>query len=161
MKYCIIDLNENDGYICIVDQEFRGQELFYWTLHPTNKYMRSHKYKCWVFQAFKKAWKAACSSPGSVLVVPKNKNYLLKPITFQGPCKSSITVQVRFHDRSHFLQRFKQLFLIHVYCIKWLMIFLRKKKKKTRYMELSRHLLIDPPTVTIWPTGLSLKMSKI
>ena len=126
-----------------------------------DKYMRSHKYKCWVFQAFKKAWKAACSSPGSVLVVPKNKNYLLKPITFQGPCKSSITVQVRFHDRSHFLQRFKQLFLIHVYCIKWLMIFLRKKKKKTRYMELSRHLLIDPPTVTIWPTGLSLKMSKI
>ncbi|KAJ9695794.1 hypothetical protein PVL29_010992 [Vitis rotundifolia] len=45
-------------------------------------------------EAFKKAWKAACSSPGSVLVVPKDKNYLLKPITFQGPCKSSITVQI-------------------------------------------------------------------
>ncbi|KAL6337367.1 hypothetical protein AAG906_036681 [Vitis piasezkii] len=45
-------------------------------------------------EAFKKAWEAACSSQGSVLVVPKNKNYLLKPITFEGPCKSSITVQI-------------------------------------------------------------------
>ncbi|KAJ9695715.1 hypothetical protein PVL29_010942 [Vitis rotundifolia] len=44
-------------------------------------------------EAFKKAWEAACSSQGSVLVVPKN-NYLLKPITFEGPCKSSITVQI-------------------------------------------------------------------
>ncbi|XP_061362003.1 polygalacturonase-like [Gastrolobium bilobum] len=45
-------------------------------------------------QAFKKAWQVACSSRGaSVLVVPK-KNYLLKPITFSGPCKSNITVQI-------------------------------------------------------------------
>ena len=53
-----------------------------------------------VLKAFSNAWKAACSSSqGSVLVVPKNKNYLLKPITFEGPCKSSIAVQVRFFDR--------------------------------------------------------------
>ncbi|XP_047326350.1 polygalacturonase-like [Impatiens glandulifera] len=45
-------------------------------------------------EAFAKAWKAACSSTTSaVLIVPK-KSYLLKPITFAGPCKSSLTVQI-------------------------------------------------------------------
>ncbi|XP_057982120.1 polygalacturonase-like isoform X2 [Malania oleifera] len=48
-------------------------------------------------QAFKKAWEEACgsSSKGAVvLVVPKNKNYLLKPIRFSGPCKSHLTLQI-------------------------------------------------------------------
>ncbi|KAK9912713.1 hypothetical protein M0R45_036563 [Rubus argutus] len=45
-------------------------------------------------QAFQKAWKAACSSNGAhVLLVPK-KNYLVKPITFSGPCKSQLTMQI-------------------------------------------------------------------
>ncbi|XP_050227448.1 polygalacturonase-like [Mercurialis annua] len=43
--------------------------------------------------AFQKAWKAACSSKGAVLVVPDN-NYLIKPIRFSGPCKSNLTVQI-------------------------------------------------------------------
>ncbi|XP_042514364.1 polygalacturonase [Macadamia integrifolia] len=45
-------------------------------------------------EAFKKAWKVACSSSSGVLVVPQNKNYLLKPITFSGPCKSDLTMMV-------------------------------------------------------------------
>ncbi|KAK7392871.1 hypothetical protein VNO78_21321 [Psophocarpus tetragonolobus] len=44
-------------------------------------------------QAFMKAWQVACSSGNAVLVVPQ-KNYLLKPITFSGPCKSNIIVQI-------------------------------------------------------------------
>ncbi|XP_027367339.1 polygalacturonase [Abrus precatorius] len=44
-------------------------------------------------KAFMKAWQVACSSGGAVLVVPQ-KNYLLKPITFSGPCKSNIAVQI-------------------------------------------------------------------
>lgn len=47
-------------------------------------------------QAFMKSWKEACSTPAATLVVSKNKNYLLKPLTFSGPCKSSITLQVSF-----------------------------------------------------------------
>ncbi|KAG2403403.1 Polygalacturonase protein [Vigna angularis] len=43
--------------------------------------------------AFKKAWEVACSYAGAVFVVPQ-KNYLLKPITFSGPCKSNIAVQI-------------------------------------------------------------------
>ncbi|KAK8468214.1 hypothetical protein PHAVU_007G253101 [Phaseolus vulgaris] len=43
--------------------------------------------------AFKKAWEVACSSGIAVFVVPQ-KNYLLKPITFSGPCKSNIAVQI-------------------------------------------------------------------
>ncbi|XP_027938004.1 polygalacturonase-like [Vigna unguiculata] len=43
--------------------------------------------------AFKKAWKVACSSAGAVFVVPQ-KSYVLKPITFSGPCKSNIAVQI-------------------------------------------------------------------
>ncbi|KAK3011813.1 hypothetical protein RJ639_010620 [Escallonia herrerae] len=45
-------------------------------------------------QAFEKAWKEACSSTGAVFVVPKNKNYLVKPIRFTGPCKSALTMQI-------------------------------------------------------------------
>ncbi|PIA34536.1 hypothetical protein AQUCO_03700071v1 [Aquilegia coerulea] len=45
-------------------------------------------------QAFLKAWQKACSITSATLVVPKNKNYLLKPITFSGPCKSSITLKI-------------------------------------------------------------------
>ncbi|XP_058750100.1 polygalacturonase-like [Vicia villosa] len=37
-------------------------------------------------EAFKKAWNEACSK-GSILVVPKNKIYRLKPISFSGPCQ--------------------------------------------------------------------------
>ncbi|XAR69456.1 Polygalacturonase [Bertholletia excelsa] len=45
-------------------------------------------------QAFEKAWKAACSATGSVnLLVPK-RSYLVKPITFLGPCKGVITMQI-------------------------------------------------------------------
>nr|XP_011458024.1 PREDICTED: polygalacturonase-like isoform X2 [Fragaria vesca subsp. vesca] len=45
-------------------------------------------------QAFVKAWKTACSSTGApVLLVPK-KSYLVKPITFSGPCKSQLTMQI-------------------------------------------------------------------
>ncbi|XP_059440143.1 polygalacturonase-like [Corylus avellana] len=45
-------------------------------------------------QAFKKAWREACSSKDSVLVVPQNRSYHLKPITFKGPCNSNFTFKV-------------------------------------------------------------------
>ncbi|XP_065634866.1 polygalacturonase-like [Quercus suber] len=45
-------------------------------------------------EAFMKAWKVACSSANSALVVPANKNYHLKPITFSGPCKPYFTMKV-------------------------------------------------------------------
>lgn len=45
-------------------------------------------------RAFMNAWKKACSTPAATLVVSRNKNYLLKPLTFSGPCKSSITLEV-------------------------------------------------------------------
>ncbi|KAA8520238.1 hypothetical protein F0562_014495 [Nyssa sinensis] len=45
-------------------------------------------------EAFKKAWKKACSSKRGVLVVPRNRIYHLKPITFSGPCKSALTMKI-------------------------------------------------------------------
>ncbi|XP_034703710.1 polygalacturonase-like [Vitis riparia] len=39
-------------------------------------------------EAFKTAWEETCSSNTAVLVVPQNKKYHVKPITFSGPCKS-------------------------------------------------------------------------
>ncbi|BFG20225.1 hypothetical protein CerSpe_064980 [Prunus speciosa] len=46
-------------------------------------------------QAFRKAWTKACSSQRGVdLVVPKNRNYHLKPNNFSGPCKSPITLKI-------------------------------------------------------------------
>ncbi|XP_022734576.1 polygalacturonase QRT2-like [Durio zibethinus] len=46
-------------------------------------------------EAFKKAWKYACSSSqGAILVVPQNKIYRLKPIDFSGPCKSALVLKI-------------------------------------------------------------------
>ncbi|KAK8937899.1 hypothetical protein KSP40_PGU014682 [Platanthera guangdongensis] len=46
-------------------------------------------------EGFMNAWKAACSSSApAVYLVPKNKQYLLKPLDFHGPCKSTITVLI-------------------------------------------------------------------
>ncbi|XP_019458885.1 PREDICTED: probable polygalacturonase At3g15720 [Lupinus angustifolius] len=43
--------------------------------------------------AFEKAWKDVCQSKSDIsqLVVPAGKTFLLKPITFTGPCKSTYT----------------------------------------------------------------------
>uniref|UniRef100_A0A7N0T3A8 endo-polygalacturonase n=1 Tax=Kalanchoe fedtschenkoi TaxID=63787 RepID=A0A7N0T3A8_KALFE len=49
-------------------------------------------------QAFGKAWQQACSSGGNgaaaTFMVPKNGVFLVKPVTFQGPCTSSVTVKI-------------------------------------------------------------------
>ncbi|XP_057504773.1 probable polygalacturonase At3g15720 [Actinidia eriantha] len=48
-------------------------------------------------KAFSAAWTAACgaASSASTLCIPQGNTFLLNPITFQGPCKSSsFTVQV-------------------------------------------------------------------
>jgi hypothetical protein len=45
-------------------------------------------------QSFSKAWRDACDSKDSVLVVPRNMTYHLKPIAFSGPCKSNFTLKV-------------------------------------------------------------------
>ncbi|GAB4836794.1 hypothetical protein Ancab_001707 [Ancistrocladus abbreviatus] len=64
-------------------------------------------------QAFTKAWGDACGATGGVPVyqIPSGKTFFLKPITFDGPCKSpSIRIQVRStlkmyknHGDSYFL----------------------------------------------------------
>ncbi|GMY22471.1 polygalacturonase QRT2 [Fagus crenata] len=45
-------------------------------------------------EAFRKAWNVACSSENSALVVPENRIYHLKPITFSGPCQPDFTMKV-------------------------------------------------------------------
>ncbi|KVI00696.1 Glycoside hydrolase, family 28 [Cynara cardunculus var. scolymus] len=46
-------------------------------------------------QAFMEAWRNACnSSNGTEFVVPENKVYHLKPITFSGPCNPNLRVKV-------------------------------------------------------------------
>ncbi|CAL2237068.1 unnamed protein product [Prunus armeniaca] len=45
-------------------------------------------------QAFRKAWKKACSSQRGVDLVVPNRNYHLKPINFSGPCNSPITLKI-------------------------------------------------------------------
>ncbi|KAE9615976.1 putative polygalacturonase [Lupinus albus] len=49
-------------------------------------------------QAFLKAWGAACANSGSIgtIEVPQGKKFMLKPLKFTGPCKSSsINFKVR------------------------------------------------------------------
>ncbi|KAL5543572.1 hypothetical protein UlMin_007356 [Ulmus minor] len=45
-------------------------------------------------EAFNKAWNRACSSKQGAILVPKNKVYHLKPITFSGPCQSDLTMLI-------------------------------------------------------------------
>ncbi|XP_020242749.1 polygalacturonase-like [Asparagus officinalis] len=47
-------------------------------------------------EAFVKAWKETCSSSiSSVFMVPQNREYLLKPINFSGPCKSNVKFLIK------------------------------------------------------------------
>ncbi|EXB37084.1 hypothetical protein L484_020875 [Morus notabilis] len=45
-------------------------------------------------ETFNKAWERACSSKDAAFLVVPNKNYLVRPIRFGGPCKSILTVQI-------------------------------------------------------------------
>ncbi|GAA0141556.1 hypothetical protein LIER_02675 [Lithospermum erythrorhizon] len=45
--------------------------------------------------AFLEAWKIACKTPKSIILVPSNKTYVLKPpIKFLGPCKSKLIMRI-------------------------------------------------------------------
>nr|XP_018680727.1 PREDICTED: polygalacturonase-like isoform X2 [Musa acuminata subsp. malaccensis] len=47
-------------------------------------------------QAFGEAWRAACNSSSSaVLLVPENNKYILKPVAFSGPCRAHMTVMIK------------------------------------------------------------------
>ncbi|XP_022145658.1 polygalacturonase QRT2 [Momordica charantia] len=45
-------------------------------------------------EAFKEAWKEACSSTNGILLVPYERTYHLKPITFSGPCNSPLVFKI-------------------------------------------------------------------
>ncbi|KAJ1282367.1 hypothetical protein BS78_03G046700 [Paspalum vaginatum] len=46
-------------------------------------------------QAFLATWQAACSDPSRpVMLVPGRRTFLLSQVTFQGPCKSPITIRL-------------------------------------------------------------------
>ncbi|KAK4413373.1 protein NRT1/ PTR FAMILY 5.10 [Sesamum alatum] len=45
-------------------------------------------------EAFVNAWKQACSTPKSVLLVPEERRYLVNATRFKGPCADKIIVQI-------------------------------------------------------------------
>ncbi|XP_016501118.1 putative polygalacturonase At1g80170 [Nicotiana tabacum] len=45
-------------------------------------------------KAFVDAWKQACSTPKSVLLVPAGRFYLVNPTRFRGPCAGRLRVQI-------------------------------------------------------------------
>lgn len=54
-------------------------------------------YKIACVKAFVKTWNAACGGGGdiSILLIPAGRTFLIQPIVFNGPCRSSNTkVQV-------------------------------------------------------------------
>ena len=51
---------------------------------------------CLRFQAFKMVWKLACSQPGKAKIVTQaEKTYLVRPISFGGPCTAKLKFRVR------------------------------------------------------------------
>ncbi|KAL6996578.1 galacturonan 1,4-alpha-galacturonidase [Sarracenia purpurea var. burkii] len=50
---------------------------------------------CLCSQAFKDAWKLACSSSSqSQVEIPVGNTYLVRPIDFGGPCQSKLTLKI-------------------------------------------------------------------
>ncbi|KAJ8453003.1 hypothetical protein Cgig2_014766 [Carnegiea gigantea] len=45
-------------------------------------------------EAFAKAWKEACFTTGGVFLVPKNKEYKLRPMNFSGPCHAHFNIKI-------------------------------------------------------------------
>ncbi|KAI3460696.1 hypothetical protein Pfo_017359 [Paulownia fortunei] len=45
-------------------------------------------------QAFVNAWKQACSTPRSVLLVPEGRRYLVNATRFKGPCADKLVIQI-------------------------------------------------------------------
>ncbi|KAL1534138.1 galacturonan 1,4-alpha-galacturonidase [Salvia divinorum] len=45
-------------------------------------------------QAFTDAWKQACSTPKSVLLVPEGRRYLVNATRFRGPCLDKVVIQI-------------------------------------------------------------------
>ncbi|KAK6131119.1 hypothetical protein DH2020_035139 [Rehmannia glutinosa] len=45
-------------------------------------------------QAFVNAWKQACSTPKSVLLVPEGRRYLVNATRFKGPCADKLVIQI-------------------------------------------------------------------
>lgn len=48
-------------------------------------------------QALLAAWNGACKVAGATVKVPPQLKFLIKPVTFQGPCMPGLTLQVLFH----------------------------------------------------------------
>ncbi|GLU03116.1 hypothetical protein SLE2022_203330 [Rubroshorea leprosula] len=45
-------------------------------------------------KAFLAAWKAACNVPGATMEIPAELKFLVKPITFLGPCMPNLSLQI-------------------------------------------------------------------
>ncbi|CAN8266403.1 unnamed protein product [Cochlearia groenlandica] len=45
-------------------------------------------------KALVRAWKAACEVAGGKVEIPAGKYFMVKPVTFQGPCKEETVVQI-------------------------------------------------------------------
>nr|DAD34514.1 TPA_asm: hypothetical protein HUJ06_005154 [Nelumbo nucifera] len=45
-------------------------------------------------KAFQAAWKAACKVPGATVEIPSEFKFLIRPITFQGPCMPHLVLQI-------------------------------------------------------------------
>ncbi|XP_057793660.1 probable polygalacturonase At1g80170 [Salvia miltiorrhiza] len=45
-------------------------------------------------KAFVDAWKKACSTRGSIFLVPKGQRYLVNATKFKGPCAGKLTIQI-------------------------------------------------------------------
>uniref|UniRef100_A0A2N9IQV6 Pectate lyase superfamily protein domain-containing protein n=1 Tax=Fagus sylvatica TaxID=28930 RepID=A0A2N9IQV6_FAGSY len=45
-------------------------------------------------EALLAAWKAACKFPGATIEIPSEFNFLIKPITLQGPCMPPLVLQI-------------------------------------------------------------------
>jgi hypothetical protein len=67
-----------------------------WLLHANGDglWQDSWRLRLWYCQAFRNAWKAACSLDNAVFLVPAGRRYKVGAITFMGPCKNKMIIQV-------------------------------------------------------------------
>jgi len=87
-------------YISVIVSYFFSCIYSYILISYETNFLKSNTiFKLYYTKAFTKAWQDVCGSTLDIptLIIPEGQNFMLQPVSFQGPCKSTtINVKVRY-----------------------------------------------------------------
>jgi hypothetical protein len=91
--------DDSNVYFCYSFIFHFMQLFFIYFFHMKQNFKSNTIFKLSCKKAFTKAWLDVCGSTldTPTLIIPEGQNFMLQPLSFQGPCKSTtINVKVRY-----------------------------------------------------------------